>query len=512
MRSSSLLALAALPLSFTKAQQYAGDIISAFLPTIVGAEVAFFRIPDPSGQNNNLTLINYYSHRSDGSRIIESDIQRAIIVPHGLLRDPWNYENDMINALKVAQAKDAGISPDSVAILAPYFPNGNDKGLAYPWTEGLRAGRGSTSNALVWSGSQWSAGANNAYPHSSRNTSSFFVLDTLVKYFDDATLFPNLNQIVIAGHSMGGQMVQRYAAVSPYQETRVPITHWIGNPDSYAWLDPFRPLSNANCPDYDDYRSGYNNFEAYAGGDMTYGVSIVNQGRAAIQANYRSKQIAYARALLDRGDHSSDCGANTTGLDRHERFFFYIKSFTPTCDDPAGYNCDTVDLINVSHDNGQMYNSPAGQARIFTDNFYGEHGRAYDFGYPRLQSGDDPFPDPVLVNTPPVVNAKVYANGMSYQGCWTDQAPTTVQALPTLLYNDPSNTIDSCTTGCANGGFTIAGVKNGGECWCGNALAGASAVLTVDSVCRFPCPGDASQICGADQRFSIFSTGFPAFA
>lgn len=77
------------------AQQYAGDVISAYLPTIQGAEVAFFRVPDPSGVNNNLTLINYYSHGTDGKRIVESKIERAVIVLHGLLRDPWNYENDV---------------------------------------------------------------------------------------------------------------------------------------------------------------------------------------------------------------------------------------------------------------------------------------------------------------------------------------------------------------------------------------------------------------------------------
>lgn len=77
------------------AQQYAGDTISAELPTVAGAEVAFFKIPDPSGKNNNLTLINYYSHGTDGARIVESSIERAIIVIHGLLRDPNNYENDV---------------------------------------------------------------------------------------------------------------------------------------------------------------------------------------------------------------------------------------------------------------------------------------------------------------------------------------------------------------------------------------------------------------------------------
>ena len=99
------------------AQQYAGDTISANLPTIDNAEVAFFKIDDPSGKNDALTLINYYSHGTDGNRIVESKIQRAVIVLHGLLRDPWNYENDvccsqLFDSLKLTRFIDAQCSRD----------------------------------------------------------------------------------------------------------------------------------------------------------------------------------------------------------------------------------------------------------------------------------------------------------------------------------------------------------------------------------------------------------------
>ncbi|EME82544.1 uncharacterized protein MYCFIDRAFT_78988 [Pseudocercospora fijiensis CIRAD86] len=492
------------------AQQYAGDTIisGANLPPVAGAEVAFFKIFDPTGANEHLTLINYYSLGSDGHRIVEGKVRRAVIVLHGLLRDPWNYENDMLTALAQAHAGNADISADSVAVIAPYFTNGADKNTAYPWTEGLKAGRGSTSNALVWSGSQWSAGANNQYPVSSTNTSSFFVLDTLISYFDDKTLFPNLKQIVVAGHSMGGQMVQRYASVSTLQTTS-PVTYWIGNPNSYAWLSTDRPLSTSACAAYDNYREGYANYDTY-GDAMTYGSALVAQGRQAIGYNYGQKQIAYARALLDHGDHSTDCAASTTGADRHERFFFFIKAFAPSCTDPAGVNCDTVDLINVSHDNGQMFNSPAGQARLFTDNFYGDGSRAFDFGYPRQQGGDDPYPDPNQVS----ISGKSITgnwNGMTYQGCWTNQAPTTPSALPTLLYDNSGNSIEGCTSGCQNAGYAIAGVQNSTQCFCGNALNSQSAVLVVDSSCRLPCPGNGYEICGSNGRLSVFAATYPAF-
>jgi hypothetical protein len=86
---------------------------------------------------------------------------------------------------------------------------GDDKRTGYPWTDGLSPGRGSTTSALVWKSSQWSAGGNNQYPYYSQATSSYTVLDTLIQYFDDRTLYPNMKQIVIAGHSLGAQTVQR---------------------------------------------------------------------------------------------------------------------------------------------------------------------------------------------------------------------------------------------------------------------------------------------------------------
>ncbi|EME46792.1 hypothetical protein DOTSEDRAFT_169606 [Dothistroma septosporum NZE10] len=498
------------------AQQYAGDVIGASLPTVDGAEVAFFKINDPSGKNNNLTLINYYGLGSNYQRIDTNNIQRAVITIHGLLRDPNNYFNDTRNALIKATAEDGNINSDSVAIMAPFFPNGDDKGYGYPWTDGVSPGEGSTSNALVWAGSQWSKGANNQYPTSSTDTSSFYVLDQIIQYFNDATTFPNLHQIVLVGHSMGGQMLQRYAAVGDNLNTRVPVTYWVGNPNSYSWLSPYRPLNTSDCATFDDYSAGYTAYEDYGKGGMTYGLPIVQQGIDAVRTNYDSKQIAYARALLDHGDHSSGegCAPYSSGNDRHERFFYFIRWFPARCPDPSSANCDTVDLINVSHDNGQMFGSDAGLARLFKDNFYGDNSRAYDFGYPRQQDGDCPYPDPsqsTVPSTPALANENVYAGNMTYAGCYTDQEPVTPAALPSLMYDDAGNSIEGCTNACNDNGFSIAGMMNGTQCLCGNALNGASAVTIVDSACRTVCPGNVNEVCGANQRLSVYSNGTPAF-
>jgi hypothetical protein len=86
----------------------------------------------------------------------------------------------------------------------------DDKGSGYPWNTSLAAGGArSYTSALVWKGSQWAAGGNNQYPYKSTTTSSYTVLDTLVQYFDNKALFPNMKQIVVAGHSLGAQTVHR---------------------------------------------------------------------------------------------------------------------------------------------------------------------------------------------------------------------------------------------------------------------------------------------------------------
>lgn len=73
------------------AQQYAGDVIPNSLPSVPGSEIVYFRIPDPAGFNNHLTLTNYYSLQANGQELVPSQLQRAVIVVHGLARDPGTY-------------------------------------------------------------------------------------------------------------------------------------------------------------------------------------------------------------------------------------------------------------------------------------------------------------------------------------------------------------------------------------------------------------------------------------
>ena len=178
-------AFAALGVAFlgsTQAQLYAGDYINTTLPGVPGSEIAFWKIQD--GLKNNLTAIAYINHGSNGQRLDPLKIKRAVIIIHGNDRDPGTYESNMLSALAQAHATNSDVSTDSVAIVAPWFANGNDKTI-FPWVNGLKANQGSITNLMVWTSSQWSAGGETQYPFKNAGYSSYTVLDQMVQYFDN---------------------------------------------------------------------------------------------------------------------------------------------------------------------------------------------------------------------------------------------------------------------------------------------------------------------------------------
>jgi len=91
----TLLVQALIIASFAAAQQYAGDKINNSLPYVPGSEIVYWRITDPAGKNNNLTLTNYQSLQTNGARLDSSQLQRLIIVIHGLNRDPGTYMSNV---------------------------------------------------------------------------------------------------------------------------------------------------------------------------------------------------------------------------------------------------------------------------------------------------------------------------------------------------------------------------------------------------------------------------------
>lgn len=124
-------------------------------------------------------------------------------------------------------------------------------------------------DGLWWNGSKpwgdWKGGAT-VDPRSgnpaSRPTahSSFGVIDAFIVWLQDKNLFPNMKEILLFGHSAGGQLVQRYSLLTVLPPPTPSPTLWeklkskvrgdsphsvdvryvIANPSSYAYLDRHR--------------------------------------------------------------------------------------------------------------------------------------------------------------------------------------------------------------------------------------------------------------------------------
>lgn len=73
-------------------------------------------------------------------------------------------------------------------------------------------------------------------------------------------------------------------------------------------------------------------------------------------------------------------------------------------------------------------------------------------------------------------------------GCWSDSATT--KALTGSLASVGTMTQEACVSSCASGGYVYAGLEAGFTCYCGNALASSSVVMS-DSSCATACK-DAS--------------------
>jgi len=75
---------------------------------------------------------------------------------------------------------------------------------------------------------------------------SFDFLDELLRRTVRKEVFPNVKAIVIAGHSAGGQVVNRYSMASQAHDALgVPVHYLVSNPSSYAWPSNERPTAAA---------------------------------------------------------------------------------------------------------------------------------------------------------------------------------------------------------------------------------------------------------------------------
>ena len=170
-------------------------------------------------------LVNYISNN-----VTFSTATRALIVIHGVHRDGWDAFIAAQESLAVASRFDTTI-PSSTVIMA-VRPNSQ---LVIASLNEFRSPSPSSSTRLITRGinlvavrqahlyggvrypttsrilsveefaaDSWIDGDNSLYPSRAQN-SSFTALDAAISYFANKNAFPKMTNIVLAGHSAGGQ-------------------------------------------------------------------------------------------------------------------------------------------------------------------------------------------------------------------------------------------------------------------------------------------------------------------
>lgn len=271
------------------------------------------------------------------------DVTRAVIIVHGRLRNAQTYLQSGIDA-----AEHAGVAANTL-VIAPQFLNGSDVKRNHLDTQLLR-----------WNDNDWMAGDASTSPG---QISSFGALDQIIKHLSNRTLFPALKEIVVAGHSGGGQVVQRFALIGhahPTLQTKgIRLRYVVANPSSYAYFSPQRPVKfdAASCPGFNDWKYGMQHLPAYAQG----------QSAEQLEQTYVSRTITYLLGQQDTDPNhpalDKSCEAETQGayrLIRGHNYFDYLKQRHPQLSQTL------VEVPGVGHDGDGMFTSPEGQKVLFT--------------------------------------------------------------------------------------------------------------------------------------------------
>jgi pimeloyl-ACP methyl ester carboxylesterase len=157
------------------------------------------------------------------------NIRRALIMVHGTNRNPDHY----FKTATTAAFMDGAL--DDTIVIAPGF-----------FSDDKRCADKLQPDEVSWScgGDSWRSGGTSS---SNPNLTSFDFVDELLRRLADKKIFPNLTKVVIAGHSAGGQFVDRYEMSNRVADgLGISVSYVVANPSSYAWPVSTRPLPIAD--------------------------------------------------------------------------------------------------------------------------------------------------------------------------------------------------------------------------------------------------------------------------
>jgi hypothetical protein len=269
-------------------------------------------------------------------------VDSLLIFVHGIRADANAFFCDAFKAV-----------PASVGVIVPWF--GDEQVQLSTWLGDAAAAASSlskTTSSLYWKGSGWSDGAAAA---SDPSIASFAAMDAVI---DHASKAGRLKQVVVAGFSAGGQMVQRYAWATAYNSgSSPPVKFVVSDPSSFLYFDSRRPeeacrphkdtgsgwscakfckytTTSANCDAFNTYKLG---LEGFSGASPYFSQQRFAASTDAVSAAYLQKNILYIFGGADA------CNCETKGFQNPESCIRPGASCSPSrgggptcCDMPGG--------------------------------------------------------------------------------------------------------------------------------------------------------------------------------
>jgi pimeloyl-ACP methyl ester carboxylesterase len=286
-------------------------------------------------------------------------IRRALIVFHGKLRNA-----DVYNASGLRAIKTAGSEGKDTLLITPQFLSQADVDAFHL-----------PSNTLHWAPEAWMGGedALNA------PVSSFDCIDAILAQLANRKTFPNLKTVVVAGHSGGGQVVQRYAVVGrggdALESAGIHVRYVIANPSSYLYFSPERPVLDTtqsfsfapprkSCNGhYDNWKYGVHDVPPYVG-DSDFKELETQYVHRDVVTLLGTKDIDPDHPALDKSCSGEDEGPYR--FFRGKAYFAYMTTRHPEMASP-GASQQLWFIPGVEHDGDKMFNSPCGLIALFAN-------------------------------------------------------------------------------------------------------------------------------------------------
>ena len=273
----------------------------------------------------------------------DAGVTRGLIVVHGNNRDPDAYFESGLRAVA-----NGGVAGNTI-VVAPHFQTSDDLPEA---------------NEPFWSSAGWKRGHLSRPEGPVPRVSSYAALERILELLLDSNRFPAIRQIVVTGHSAGGQVVHRFAATSGEEEQAragVELRYVVANPSTYLYLGPEREwpdgtfiVPGAGCDDYNDWHYGLSNRNTYAGG--------IDADTLSARLVRRDVRILVGDADTLSASLDVSCGANLQGANRFVRGRTLVRFMTAY---DSGHAHTEMIVPGVGHSSRSMWLSEVGRSALF---------------------------------------------------------------------------------------------------------------------------------------------------